>query len=82
MADNKNIELNDEMMAKVTGGSFEPITPYSIGTRVFVKGNAGEAYGEIADVHIRNEFMALYDVQIENGGSLVRGIPHEFIILA
>ncbi len=82
MSDNKNIELNDEIMANATGGSFEPITPYSIGTRVFIKGSGGEAYGEIAKVHIRDAYMVLYDVQIENGGSFVRGIPHDFIILA
>ncbi len=40
MAENKNMELNDEMMAKATGGEGEEAAPnkYNVGDKVIVKG--------------------------------------------
>ena len=79
MADNKNMELNDDMMAKAAGGKFEPITPYNIGDRVLIRGSEGEAYGTIVQVYVHDEYMVSYDVQLDNEGSLVPGIPHNLV---
>lgn len=47
MADNKNIELNDEMMAKAAGGaaSEEPEYKFSIGDAVTMIGKVGNVTG-------------------------------------
>ncbi len=47
MADNKNMELNDEMMAKATGGegSQEPDYKFSIGDSVTMIGKVGNVTG-------------------------------------
>ncbi len=79
MADNKNFKLDDEMMSNAAGGSFEPITPYSIGDRVLLRGSEGEAYGTIVQVYVHDEYMVSYDVQLDNEGSLVPGVPHFLI---
>ncbi len=47
MADNKNMELNDELMAKATGGEGgdEPDYKFSIGDEVTMIGKVGHVTG-------------------------------------
>lgn len=53
MSDNKNIELNDEMMAKATGGVGEanaPTPKYKVGAHVTMSDDPGEGVFTIVSV--------------------------------
>ncbi len=53
MADNKNMELNDEMMLRATGGTGDtpPIElKFHIGDRVRMKGNPERGEGTVIDI--------------------------------
>ncbi|SEA79327.1 hypothetical protein SAMN05216349_12917 [Oribacterium sp. KHPX15] len=78
MSDNKNIELNDEMMAKVTGGAEEMITEsilFKIGERV-VYLDGGAMIGKIRDVYPNenNILDSRYNVIFQN--EVKRNIRH------
>ena len=71
MADDKNMELDDEMMAKADGGAGGEsaagiIIPYKVGDRVLIKGDEGQLQGTIRNVH-EMRTTASYDVEFDNG---------------
>ena len=53
MVDNKNMELNDEMMAKASGGSEEPTSEnkFNIGDHVHWQDHENLGEGEVTDLH-------------------------------
>lgn len=77
MEDNKNMELNDEILENAAGGKFEtlePIEPYEVGCRVLCKGNEGELTGTIKEVHAHDKYMVSYIVEFDNGKTYT--VPH------
>lgn len=68
MADNKNMELNDEMMAKASGGTSEPTSDhlFNVGDRVYIKGKE-----EIGTLTIISYYWAgrwwMYNVRWDDG---------------
>ena len=86
MADNKNMELNDEMMAKATGGNGSEIPgpKYETGARVQLKfsGDDGVSSTVVGVVEDRKygsdewEYLIMYVV---NGAPFQHWYPESFI---
>ena len=59
MADNKNMELDDEMMVKATGGEGEEGAPearFSVGDRVIIRG-AEDHDSVVKEVHFTGDIV-------------------------
>ena len=73
MAENKNMELNDEMMAKATGGENDSEGMlFNIGDRVSWQRESGWSYGTIMDWDIEGfSYKVLVDSGFPSEGELI-----------
>ena len=80
MADNKNIKLNDEMMAKASGGVGEeniPAPKFSVGSQVIMADDPDLGVWTVVSVeeYCSPEDGWLYIIESNNGS----GIPIEYL---
>ncbi len=78
MADNKNIELNDEMAASAVGGTQNTITPFDPGEEVWIIGDEELIKGKIVTGQIIDHYNAKYDVLHVDEG-IIRNYPHHML---